>query len=293
MLFNNILCALDYSEFSDRACRYAFSLAKQYGAHLDLLQVVEPYVMFGQPEYAIVESTTVIQQLHDDAAGHVHELAKKYERFGVTVKELTPEGSAAAVILDTIPKESIDLVVMGTHGRSGFDRFVVGSVTEKVMRKANCPVLIIRKPAHDFVDDKSLAEPVHLRRILACTDFSAHSERAVRYAASLAAAHHAELSLVHVLASVPEDGEIAHHLAQTARHMKTTIPEELRHASEIHCLVRIGQPYQEILQLAAQSQADLVVMGVAGRHALDTAVFGSTAHRVIQLGSCPVLAVHI
>jgi nucleotide-binding universal stress UspA family protein len=187
----------------------------------------------------------------------------------------------------------VDLIVMGTHGRHGFDRLTLGSVTEKVLRKAHCPVLAVRKPAPDIITNEEVADPVQLRKILFCTDFSDHAHRALSYALSLAMECNAELTLLHVLDDVGTAQFLQEGTNAALQELKRPVPPDARNWCSIQAVVRVGRPYQEIFQLALELQADLIIMGARGRGALDLAPFGSTTHRVLQLGSCLVLAVHV
>jgi nucleotide-binding universal stress UspA family protein len=132
-----------------------------------------------------------------------------------------------------------------------------------------------------------------LSRILFCTDFSENSERALNYAISATAEYAAELTLLHVLEEISTSAKAEEARATATEQLDTLIPQEARKTLKIKTAVRIGKPYRQIIQLAMEAQIDMVVMGVRGRGALDLAVFGSTTYRVIQLGPCPVLAVHV
>ena len=166
---------------------------------------------------------------------------------------------------------------------------MVGSVTERVLRKAACPVLAVHKPSHDFLSSHD-QDPSHLNRILFCTDFSENSLRALSHALSLTAEYNAELTLLHVL----KDGGSSIDEAAAMEQLDNLIPPEKLKAGRIRSrsVVRRGSAYEQIIQLALEAQTDVVIMAVRGRGALNAAVFGSTTYRVIQLGPCPVLAVH-
>jgi nucleotide-binding universal stress UspA family protein len=201
---------------------------------------------------------------------------------------------ASDSILAYAEAQEVDLIVMGTHGRRGFDRLMLGSVTERVLRKASCPVLTVNNPLHDFIDSEKKPGPIHLSRILFCTDFSENSQRALDYAISLAAEYAAELTLLHVLEDSPDAANVQQAIARATEQLDKLIPREAHSASGVktRTIVRIGKAYQQIIQLALEAQTDLAIMAVRGRGALDLAVFGSTTHRVIQFGPCPVLVVH-
>jgi universal stress protein A len=129
--------------------------------------------------------------------------------------------------------------------------------------------------------------------MLLCTDFSDHARHASKYALSMAKEYGAELTLLHVLEDVPKSTDLESATEKVSKELEESIVPNAGEGCIVKVMVRIGKPYQQIIQLTLEAQTDLVVMGVRGRGALDTAVFGSTTYRVIQLGSCPVLAVHI
>jgi nucleotide-binding universal stress UspA family protein len=198
----------------------------------------------------------------------------------------------ANVILELAEVQDVGLIIMGTHGLRGIDRVLLGSVTDKVLRKAHCPVLAVRKPVHDLVTQAEVPDVIPLQRILCCTDFSDPSEQALEYAVSLAREYEAELTLLHVLEGVADSADVENEIAKAMENLEKQLSPETRRNCNTKTLVRIGKPYQQIIELALESRTDLIVMGVRGRNALDLAVFGSTTYRVVQLGPCPVLVVH-
>jgi universal stress protein A len=123
-------------------------------------------------------------------------------------------------------------------------------------------------------------------------DFSDHAHRALKYALSIAREYHAELTLLHVLEDLPGSTDLQSATAKVTKQLKELVSPRARKPSLVKFLVRIGKPYQEIIEVASETQTDLAIMGVRGRSSLDSALFGSTTYRVIQLGPCPVLAVH-
>lgn len=288
-----IVCPTDFSEFSAKAYDYAYSLARRYGAKLLVEHVIQP-VSYGYPFFALPESVgDLYWNISEYAQGELRDLVKKHAWNGVQPEISVHTGPVAQSVLAFAEENAADLIVMGTHGRRGFDRVAMGSVTESVIRRAKCPVLAVRKPLHDFVATEKGRDPVELKKILFVTDFSEHSNRALTYAFSLAMEYNAELTLMHVLEESAEASELRMATSAVIHEMEKTIPADARNWCTVKTSVRVGQPFQEIVQLALESQADLIVMGVRGRSALDLALFGSTTQRVIQLGPCPVLAVQI
>ena len=291
--FERILCPLDFSEFSSRAYDYAQSLARHYEAKVFLEHVLAP-MLPAYPSYVYPDiANDLYQDLRAHAEQQLQEFVKARTRNGFTLETCVCEGQVTDSILAFAQSRLVDLIVMGTHGRHGFDHLLLGSVTEKILRKARCPVLTVRKPAHDFVVPGNGDGPVRLHTILFATDFSKHAERALDYALSLAQEYRAELTLLHVLEDIPPSWDLATVTADVVRRLERPVPVEARDWCAIKSRLRVGKPYQEIVRFALETEADVTVLGVRGRNALDVALFGSTTHRVIQQAPCPVLAVHI
>jgi nucleotide-binding universal stress UspA family protein len=211
------------------------------------------------------------------------------------------EGSAVVEILARAEALSSDLIVMGTHGRSGLERLVLGSVTEKVLRKASCPVLSVPRRIRDAVP----VPPVLFKKILCAIDFSDCSTRALDYAMSLTQEAAARLTVLHVLELLPEapavatgavpawPQQVAEYLAEVEEERRqrlgAAIPESVREYCEVDTVLARGTPYQAVLRVAAEQQSDLIVIGIHGRSAADLLFFGSTAQHLVRQALCPVL----
>lgn len=288
----NILCPVDFSEFSTRAFDYACSIARRYDARLYLEHAIRPLT-----EYSYHVPQPWAHEYYEESkkvsADELRKMIARQATDGFRPEVVVEIGFPDETILGFAQKKPIDLIVMGTHGLRGTDRWLMGSVTESVIRKAVCPVLAVRKPVHDFVAPKQTDDPVQLRKILLATDFSDHSQRAFAYAISLAMEYNAELTLLHVLDEIPRDEELSSLTARLIHELEAPVPPDARNWCSIKSTVRVGKPYQEIVQLALDSQTDLIVLGVRGRSGTNLTLFGSTTYRVLQLGSAPVLAVHI
>ncbi len=290
-----IVCPIDFSEFSIRAYQYALSLAEHYRAKLVAQHIVELW-RYPYAEYVAAQGNYAefCRALREGGKEKLREFVKNHTHDEIHPEPVVHEGIAADCILSFAQVQKMDLIVMGTHGRRGYDRMVLGSVTNRVMRTAPCPVVAISKPPHEPAVEGEEPHHVHrLHRILFCTDFSENSERALNYAISATAEYNSELTLMHVLEGAATSSKMEEAIATTTQQLDKLIPEEVRKTLKIKTAVRIGKPYQEIIQFALEAQIDLVVMGVHGRGALDLAVFGSTTNRVVQLGPCPVLAVPV
>jgi nucleotide-binding universal stress UspA family protein len=290
-----ILCPIDFSEFSVTAYHHAQSLAEHYRAKLVAQHVVELW-RYPYADYAasLGDYERFTQALREGGTEQLQEFVTNHNHDNIQPELVVHQGMASDSILSFAQAQKTDVIVMGTHGRRGFDRLMLGSVTERVMRRAPCPVLAVGKASHDAIAaDEEQHHPRHLSRILFCTDFSDHSERALKYAISVTAEYNAELTLLHVLEEVSTPTKKEEAIAAAAEQLDKLIPPHGRKGLRIKTAVRNGTPYQEIIQLALKAQIDMVVMAVRGRGALDLAVFGSTTYRVLQLGPCPVLVVHV
>jgi nucleotide-binding universal stress UspA family protein len=289
-----ILCPIDFSEFSARAYRHALSVAQHYRAKLVAQHVVE---LWRYPQVDFAASAGLFEEfwqaLLEKGKEQLQEFVKNYTPDDIQPELVVHQGIAPDSILNLAEAQKTDLIVMGTHGRRGFDCLMLGSVTERVMRSAPCPVLAVCKPSHDLIASGKQRDHIPpLSRILFCADFSRNSERVLEYAISLTAEYDAELTLLHVLEDVPSSAKTKEAIATATEQLDKMIPPEVHATRKIKTTVRIGKPYRQIIQFALEAQTDLVTMAVRGRGALDLAVFGSTTYRVMQLGPCPVLAVH-
>jgi nucleotide-binding universal stress UspA family protein len=295
-----IVCAVDFSDYSRRALDHAIAIARWYGSTVTVLHVVAPAPV-GVTAPGVVAFEPVFPPVdRDQLLAETKAFAAAEGAVGVAVEAIVREGAAAREIVDQAREMAADLIVLGTHGRSGFERFLLGSVAEKVLRTAPCPVLTVPKRLPDAVP----AGPVLFRRILCPVDFAACSLDAVRYAVSMAQENDAQLTLLHVIAHEIEHparaASIAHEAGMTIGEYLKEREEDLRrrlreivgHAigfCRVESHVACGKPWREVLRVAADTGSDLIVIGVHGRSAADLLVFGSTTQHVVREASCPVL----
>jgi universal stress protein A len=198
----NILCPVDFSDFSRRALRYAIGLSRHFGSRLFLQHTVQPssYLLYEGP---VVEHSAVQQNIASQLQRSREEIRRMLLSAGIDSSEVTvllSDGEVTERILETISGEQIDLLVMGTHGHKGFSRLAVGSVTEGMIHRAVCPVLAVSRPLRDFVNPE---DGERLRTILLATDFSAHSDRALAYALKWGWEWGARVVLFHAVQEVP------------------------------------------------------------------------------------------
>jgi nucleotide-binding universal stress UspA family protein len=287
-----VLCPIDFSTVSVRAYRHALSVAEHYHAKLVALHIVEQW---RYPSATFAVSAAALNAFYQELDGtgwrRLREFVKDHTHDEIQPELLVERGIAPDQILSSAQTRKADAIVMGTHGKRGFDRLVLGSTTDRVMRTAPCPVMVI-PPQDSMTAGDELHSVRRLRRILFCADFSENSEAALEYAISIAAEYDAELTLLHVVdPSFPRD-DVEEATARTMKQLDMLIPAKSdRVTFQIKTAVRVGKPYQELIRYAREERSDLVTMGVRGRGTLDLAIFGSTTYRVMQLGSCPVLTV--
>jgi nucleotide-binding universal stress UspA family protein len=284
-----ILCPIDFSECSASAYRHAQFIAGRFHATLIVQYVAELDEHLSLFYTISPEVDNFRRKLISDGHANLRQFITK--AGGVQPECIVLEGSAADTILSLARERAVSLIVLGTHGRRGFDRLMLGSVTERVLRHASCPVLAIRQSAPDSDTRNAKVDTVPIRRVLCCIDFSVSSERVIEYALAVADAYDAEVTLLHILEDVPGSVNIAEETTITTENLEKLLPPADRSSIRIHLEIRVGRAYREILQFASEAESDLIVAGVRGRQTLDRAVFGSTTYRVIQLGPCPVLAV--
>jgi nucleotide-binding universal stress UspA family protein len=224
----------------------------------------------------------------------LHDWMKPAEAAGVAWDARIDEGVPAEQLLQYAHVLPADLIVLGTHGRSGFEHLVLGSVTEKVLRRAGCPVLSVPPRA-------ATTAALPFKRLLCPVDFSEPSIAALHTALSLAEEADAELAVLNVvdwpdddtfLSETFDSPEMRKQLeAQTAQRVDALIPDDARVWSRPSAKVAVGKAYREILGTAADMAADLIVMGVHGRNVLDLTLFGSTTNQIVRRATCPVMTI--
>lgn len=297
----HVLCPIDFSEASGHALDHATALADWCHADLTAIHVVPPLPL--QPPMFVAPAGAGGQGGDAGSVGEPASDRPARERelrawlspavhAGLKIAVEVRDGDPADTILESIRVHQSDLVVMGTHGLRGFDRLVLGSVAETVLRKAGCLVMTVPPNA---------VAPVRLpyARLLCPVDFSSSSRAALRLAGSLAAACHAQLTALHV-ADWPDD-ELPTLLRFDIREFRLEVDARARR--ELAALVARelpggvaceevlhGKPYRQILHAADRDRTDLIVMGVRGRNPVDLALFGSTTNQVVRRAPCPVLS---
>jgi nucleotide-binding universal stress UspA family protein len=283
-----ILCPTDFSDFSAKAFAYAAALASRFEARLRVLHVLPGVVIAtGGPYFPAT------REMHDRAEDALQSFVAPACQAGVQVATELREGDAWREIQARAAELPADLIVMGTHGRSGFEHLLLGSVAEKVLRRASCPVLTV---CHD--EDRTWREPALFRRILCAADLSESTPLAIAFALSLAAEQQAELTLLHVLegvqlyAATPEYASLRRDLEESARRqLEAAVATAARDWCTVRHCVTVGRAHREIVNVAREQKADLIVMGTQSHGPMTRLFFGSTSHHVVREAGCPVLTV--
>jgi nucleotide-binding universal stress UspA family protein len=281
-----ILCPVDFFPASDAAVNHAIGLAANYGARLHLLHVITPLLPTAY-EYAI-DTAAVMDSLEKSAAEELSKLVARTKEAGVPADTEIRIGDVYDEIKRSIEAEKPELLVMGTHGRRGVERWFMGSTTEKMLRHSPVPMLTISGTGEKFTSAP------RFRRILVTTDFSDGTPDALTYAFSVAQENDARITLLHVIHDAAADvsGKYRDSLIQgVEKQLADLVPSEARNWCDVVTRVDTGVPYRIILRTIEDQKVDLLVMNIHGKGMLDRALLGSTAERVVRVAACPVMLI--
>jgi nucleotide-binding universal stress UspA family protein len=295
-----ILCPTDFSEFSERALRRAVALARWFEATVTVLHVIQPlpWVASAATDAAsIMVPEDLLRRVRDALAKGLEDFVTPFRADAVPIEALLHEGDASSEIQVVAEALHADLVVIGTHGRGRFDHLLLGSVTEKVLRRLPCPVLAVGS-----ADSISPASPL-FHRILCATDLTSGSKATLDMALSVAAESMAKVTLLHVVGEligegvrelyrpIPELAPLQKALVDQAKEQLIEAGRPARDYCEVIERVETGKAWHAILRVAEQTQADLVVMGARSDAGLGRLFLGSTANQVVRRAVCPVFIV--
>lgn len=298
--FRNILFPTDFTPHARAALKYAAAFARGGGGRVVLFSVqgakVPKNLLSLAEHYFEDQEHRWLQPLRSQ----LQELLSDPVFGGLEVEPVIVEGEPASEIARAVRDYDIDLVTVVTHGRKGLSRALWGSTAEEIIAEAPCPVLTIRPPQHDFVQHVGTHSEIHLRRMLLATNFRPSSAAATHVANQLANRTGAELHAVYVISDFmdqfsvmfPESGVNA--LTQLRKYVQEKMAL-LRREVETPAISHIaeGRPYEAIVTLAAEKEADLIVIGTNIHASLfgGTPVLGSEIERVVRNSPCPVLCV--
>jgi len=290
---HRILLATDLSPASEPAWQEAQRLGQLCGAQIVLVHVVAPLFSAPPDYYMPGVAREIAGAAHRGAQDGIDRLLAGVTGPPVKVRSRLEEGPPAPRILDVAREESADVIVVGTHGRSGLGRIALGSVADRVLRQATCPVVTVRA-------DLRREPRGTIRRICYATDFSPTARAAWHWVVTLAHAAAAEVDLVHVALGPLPDRHLA---AEVIGEMARSLDDQARAEAErflqgsqvprerIHVHIANGIEADQIVHRARERDADLIVMGTHGWSGVVRWMLGSVAQRVIQTAPCPVLTV--
>lgn len=297
-MFHKIMVPVDFSEHSTLAFGHARLMATAFDAELELVHVVEQVVhshpTFWSAEPALADE--LHQQSIRSAEGLVTELARAHaEELGRSVKPRVVSGSLPGALADHATESGVHLIILSTHGRTGFARWLMGSVSERLLRVAPCSVLVVR--------GVSGAPAPRLQRVLVAVDLSDHSRRALEAAASIAARFGASIEALHVWA-VPYHADESAGRAGLLHRMRDTARAELDAfidgfvdsaplppGTAIERSVVSGAPSAAIIEHVASRHPDLLVLGTHGYGGVKRMVLGSVAEGVARYAGCATMIV--
>lgn len=296
-MFQRILCPVDFSESSDRALAYALTLAKRHEAEVAVMHVL-PTVLADPDVYPyLTEPVLASADARERAYKQLGDFVHRARAMEVGAEVILEDGDVVEEVLRKSKKLDAELVVMGTHGRRGFRRLILGSVTERILRQSEAPVLSISPSAPQPQPGERL-----FRRILCPVDFSPTSIEGLELALHLRQ-EEAELVVLHVVEFYlsPALGEAVafdvgglkeRHRIEGESKLEALVPENARAHTRLETVVLESRsPYHEILRVAERDRSELIVIGVSGRGSADLAFFGSTTNHVVRAAGCPVLTV--
>jgi nucleotide-binding universal stress UspA family protein len=284
---NSILFLTDFSTASERALPYVREIAREYGAKVSMLHVLVPDVL----TYLTPDSPTAAIDLQKESA--LAEMQQvETQLTGVPNKAVVLAGKEVWATLEPmLNEEQVDLIVLGTSGRGGLPKLLLGSTAEEVFRRSPVPVMTVGPSVHR--DDRGGAR---WERVVFASDFTPESLTAAPYAISFAEENDAKLTLLHVIefrGQRKEANKQGLTVAEAMHQLHEIVPPEAGLWCRPETVVEHGEPAARILEVAKQKKADLLVLGIRGTSHMLVAshLERSIAHTIVAHASCPVLTV--
>jgi len=281
---DNILYLTDFSEPADAALPFAAAFAREYGSSVYAVHVLRPDVYtYLAPEF----SNVVTAGLEQAAKTKMQQIESRLK--GLPHHSIIEWGANVwPIVQQVVQKNDIDLVVVGTHGRRGLQKFLLGSVTEEIWRRASVPVLTIGPG----VSRTRSSERLHC--VLFVTDFTSHSLAGLPYAVAMAREYRSHLVLLHVVHQ-PQRDEIREELTapDAIYHLSQMLPRDAKLWNRPELVIKHGEPAKDIIDTARCCDADLIVFGVHGcdHTGITTHDDWTIAHEVLLNATCPILTV--
>jgi nucleotide-binding universal stress UspA family protein len=280
-IYKKVLIAIDGSETSMYALREYIRFSKAENPSISVVSVIPTY----EGDLAATWTNNIVASIKKQCDASLSEAIKIAKEEGITIQALCEEGTIHEKIVDLADMENYDLIVMGKKGLSLIERAFVGSVTERVIGYSRQDILVIPNGAK-----------IGRRNLLVATDGSAYSQAAARKAIEIAIQSHGEIKALSVVDVTVEFMLRAHEVYDTlvakAKGFSDAIKQRALAAGiKAEALVRDGEVYQVIIDVAKEQQADMIIMGSLGRTGIKRLLMGSTAERVLGHATFPVLIV--
>jgi len=277
-----ILSPTDFSEPATLALQYGKHLSDCFDARLVVLYAdpfsPPPYFTSGQLE----DLAKTIQHFKGTADAYLTRYVSEHIGSSSQVEMVVAENQPVPAILLAAEEKKVDMIVMGTHGRSGINRLMLGSVTEKVLHETDRPVLTVRekKGAADF-------PRVSIEQVLCPINYTEVALKALEHAVEMSKCFKAELLVLHVIEphSTVIKGE------DELERLCAWIPDDIRSRCSLKEIVRQGNAAEQIIEVVSSARCDMIVLGGQHKHFHDTTVLGTTTLRVTRHAPCPVLTV--
>ncbi len=292
---NHILFPTDFSACARSAIRYALALARKYGAELHLLHVSLAYDHdTDHPDRPVPDTLEILEKPEPYVHRRMMDALGRLKEQEVPVHQVQVHGlTEVSCILAYLKEQVIDTIVMGTHGRRGFKRWLLGSVAEEVIRLAPCPVLTLKEDWGGSLDG--------LKKILIPLDFSGSSRIALREGCWMAEQFGASLQVLHVipepflqdLYGTPSNRNQQEETRDRARNIMKSMLEEDGATVPADIFVAAGHPAQEILVFAESGGTDLIFMAHRGHAQVPDRILGSVTEHVVRAAHCPVFTADI
>lgn len=275
----NILFATDFSEASMKAFPYAASLARKFGASVFACHIITPTSL----ATAAPQSAPYFYEAEYEAATkELDNIVHSPELEGIKTKALLSSGILGDALQEEIKQNHIDLIVAGTHGRTGLRRFLLGSAVEGICRVATCPVLTV---GPDRPNSR-----IKLDNILVPTDLSEESMRALPFVVRIAGAYGAKVTVLHVLpeetASNPDTQKLSEPVCKNMVHLFEPQLAPLN----AEYVIESGETVETILKVAHEKSADMIVLGVRDAFLPGIHVRTSVAYQIMAAAHCPVVS---
>jgi nucleotide-binding universal stress UspA family protein len=300
---NHVLCPVDLSELSKPALAWAGSIAEWYQSQLIVLHVVPTFEPMEVRAAALFDAVQFVYPMTQEQIEE--RLRDAMRTAGVTAdraRVVAKAGDPGQVIVEEALAIGADLVVMATHGRRGWDRVMLGSVAERVLRSAPCPVFTVPSLARASAKADVVPARMPVRAVLCPVDFSSAALHAAEFAMDVANRADASVTLLHVIEWLAEEEprESAHFAVpefrqQLMQHAREQLNALVTHQPQLErgvtVAVAAGRAHRQIARVAAETKADLIVLGAHGRGGPPLAALGSTTEQVVRAAPCPVLTI--